>query len=102
MTLKVRNQLEAVKERTRFLIPRMMAIKSKLEVVEDFWDKEGKLNLFNARDDKVATSSAFKGPLTRSRCIIPASYFYEWQKTEHGKIPYAIHRTDGQALLFAG
>jgi len=67
-----------------------------------FWSKDGKLDLFNARDDKVATSSSYKGWITKSRCVVPASYFYEWQKTTGGKVPHAIHRTDGQPLLLAG
>src|SRR5579871_5759479 len=49
-----------------------------------FWSKDGKLDLFNARDDKVATSSLYKGPLSRSRCIVPAAYFYGWQKRPAG------------------
>ena len=33
---------------------------------------------------------------------MPASGFYEWQKTERGKIPYFIHLKDTELFAFAG
>ena len=67
-----------------------------------FWSKDAKIDLFNARDDKVATNNSYKGWLRNNRAIIPASHFYEWQKAGGAKIPHAIHRRDGKPLLFAG
>ncbi|MEA2642424.1 MAG: hypothetical protein QOF51_3818 [Chloroflexota bacterium] len=66
------------------------------------WAKDGKPDLFNARDDKVATSSSYRGWLRQNRCIVPASHFFEWQKVGGAKIPHAIHRRDGRPLLLAG
>src|SRR5688572_24314505 len=39
-----------------------------------------KLHPINARDDKVFESGFYKSAITKSRCIIPFSFFYEWQK----------------------
>jgi putative SOS response-associated peptidase YedK len=36
------------------------------------------------------------------RCIIPASGFYEWQKTDATKTPYAIVPSDEPLFAFAG
>jgi putative SOS response-associated peptidase YedK len=44
----------------------------------------------------------YKHPFKSHRCIIPASGFYEWQKTEHGKQPYFITLRDQPLLGFAG
>src|SRR5919108_3610358 len=36
--------------------------------------------MINARAETVATQPAFREPFARSRCVIPASFFYEWQR----------------------
>jgi putative SOS response-associated peptidase YedK len=56
----------------------------------------------NARAETVASSSMFRGPLAARRCLVPADAFYEWKAMADGKQPYAIARTDGAPLAFAG
>jgi putative SOS response-associated peptidase YedK len=56
----------------------------------------------NARAETVASSGMFRGALASRRCIVPADAFYEWQTTQDGKQPYAIARSDGAPLAFAG
>ena len=56
----------------------------------------------NARSETVATSGMFKGALAKRRAIVPADLFYEWRAVADGKQPFAIARTDGQPLAFAG
>ncbi|WP_369293774.1 SOS response-associated peptidase family protein, partial [Klebsiella pneumoniae] len=58
--------------------------------------------LINARADSLAERPAFRGPLARHRCIIPATGFYEWQKSGTQKVPYYICRKDKGFLAFAG
>lgn len=60
-----------------------------------------KYAMFNARSETLAKSRAFRGPFKRTRAVIPASNFIEWQKTTGGKQPYMIERQD-RALAFAG
>jgi putative SOS response-associated peptidase YedK len=43
---------------------------------------------FNARAETVATKSMFRDAFKRSRRVIPASGYYEWQPTPTGKQPY--------------
>jgi putative SOS response-associated peptidase YedK len=56
----------------------------------------------NARAETVAGSSVFRAAFAKRRCIVPADAFYEWKAVADGKQPYAIARTDGAPLAFAG
>jgi putative SOS response-associated peptidase YedK len=70
------------------------------------WAKDPSVGnrMINARAETLATKSAYKSPLAKRRCIIPADGFYEWMKVpgEKKKQPMYIHRTDGEPLAFAG
>ena len=62
-----------------------------------------KLNnlVINIRDDKVLTNGFFHKMFDSHRCLIPASGFYEWQKSGSTKIPYFI-KADQKIISFAG
>jgi putative SOS response-associated peptidase YedK len=51
--------------------------------------------LINARAETVQEKPAFKNPIKRRRCLIPADGYYEWQVAGARKRPYFIHRRDG-------
>lgn len=57
----------------------------------------------NAVSETAAEKPAFRDPLRKQRCLIPADGFYEWKQTG-GKIrqPYKIELTDGGVFAFAG
>ncbi|WP_166805780.1 SOS response-associated peptidase [Jeotgalibacillus sp. R-1-5s-1] len=58
---------------------------------------------FNARAETVADKPSFRKAFRSKRCLIPASSFYEWKKTEEGyKQPYEIKLLSGDPLTFAG
>ncbi len=65
-------------------------------------DPKGGRKPINARAETVASSGVFRGALARRRCLVPADAFYEWRTMPNGKQPYAIARTDGAPLAFAG
>jgi len=70
-----------------------------------FWAKDSKqtYNMINARAESVAKKPAFRKPFKSQRCIVPASGFFEWHKTEEGiKQPYYIHLIDQKIMGFAG
>ena len=71
-----------------------------------FWAKDPKIGnrMINARAETVADKNAFRVPLARRRCIIPADGFYEWQRLEGSKRkqPMFISRPDGEPFAFAG
>jgi len=57
---------------------------------------------FNARAETVAQKPMFRSAFKRSRCIVPASGYYEWRAAEGGKQPYFISAADGAVLSIAG
>lgn len=69
-----------------------------------FWAKEQKIGsrMINARAETVAEKPAFRAALRYRRCLIPTSGYYEWQKTDGGKVPHYLHRADGRPFAMAG
>jgi putative SOS response-associated peptidase YedK len=70
------------------------------------WGKTGTVDsqhpTFNARAEGIETKASFRGPLRRSRCLIPASAFFEWKGQPGNKRKYRIARKDGDYFGFAG
>jgi putative SOS response-associated peptidase YedK len=58
--------------------------------------------LINARSETVLEKPAFKNPIRRRRCLVPADGYYEWQVVDGRKRPYFIYRRDRQPLGLAG
>lgn len=67
------------------------------------WAKDDKMprNTFNARDDRLASSGMWRGPFKRSRGIVPANGFFEWQKTDGSKQPIYITPKYDEIFHFA-
>lgn len=70
-----------------------------------YWAKDSKIGFstINAKSETVTTSPTFREAMKRRRCLVPAEWFYEWQKTD-GKMkqPYAIALRDDSLFAFAG
>jgi putative SOS response-associated peptidase YedK len=64
--------------------------------------KELRASTINARAETVETKPFFRDAFKRSRCLIPASGYYEWKAEAGGKQPYYFTRADGDPLTFAG
>jgi putative SOS response-associated peptidase YedK len=73
-------------------------------LVPSWWKKKAKEapSTFNARAETVADKPMFRDAFKRSRCLIPASGYYEWQGTPTGKQPYYYTARDGAPLTIAG
>jgi putative SOS response-associated peptidase YedK len=75
-------------------------------LIPSWWSKplkEMKVATFNARAETVAEKPIFRDAFKRTRCLIPASGYYEWQDTPDGKQPYYFFmRRDGQPITIAG
>lgn len=67
-----------------------------------FWAREiGTFSTFNARADTITTKPMFRGAWAAGRrCLIPASSFFEWRKSD--KQPFAIALGNRGAMAFAG
>ena len=68
------------------------------------WAKDERIGykLINARSETVFDKPMWKKPVMQRRCLVPANGFYEWKKTEAGKIPHYIYLTEDRIFSFAG
>ncbi len=64
------------------------------------WSSAKSTLLVNARGESVAEKTTFKKAFAQSRCLIPATGYYEWKRPE--KDPYYIHRRDDHPMAMAG
>jgi len=65
------------------------------------WSRElPKFELINARSESLMDKASFRGGLQRRRCLIPATGFYEWRKSD--RQPFFIQAVSGDPLLMAG
>ena len=68
------------------------------------WWKQDKPPTFtiNARLEEAAGKPMWRDPMRRTRCLLPAEGWYEWQELAGGKQPHHIRRADGRLFCFAG
>jgi putative SOS response-associated peptidase YedK len=68
------------------------------------WSKDAGIGnrMINARAETLAEKPSFKGPLTKHRCLIVADGFYEWKKTDSGKVPVYVTMKNEKPFGFAG
>ncbi|HVL36240.1 MAG TPA: SOS response-associated peptidase [Burkholderiales bacterium] len=68
------------------------------------WAKDPAIGhkLANARGETVAEKPAFRSAFRFSRCLVPASGFYEWKTVAGRKLPYYIRPADEQLFALAG
>jgi putative SOS response-associated peptidase YedK len=73
-------------------------------LVPSWWKKTLKElpSTFNARAETVAAKPMFRAAFKRSRCLIPASGYYEWQNTPKGKQPFYYTACDASPITIAG
>ena len=63
--------------------------------------KEG-YKMINARAETVAEKPSFCRDFSRHRCLVVADGFYEWKKVGAKKVPFYIHRRDGEPFGMVG
>jgi putative SOS response-associated peptidase YedK len=68
------------------------------------WSRDPKIGgkMINARAETVAEKPSFRTAFKRRRCLIPASGFYEWDRSTQPKQPYHITPAHGGLMAFAG
>lgn len=57
--------------------------------------------LINARAETIGEKKTFQ-PLLESRCLVPATAYFEWRKSGDAKLKNRIAPADGGVLAFAG
>lgn len=68
------------------------------------WSKDIKIGykLLNARAETLVEKPSFKRAFKQTRCVIPASGFYEWKKLDKEKQPYLFKMEDDKPFVFLG
>lgn len=69
-----------------------------------FWAREEKISysMINARSESLATKRSFTPYFKKSRCLVPATGFYEWKGSKGNKTPFYIYPTHEPLFAFAG
>jgi putative SOS response-associated peptidase YedK len=77
----------------------------KLQIEDAIWgvkpDWSPKV-IFNTRVEKLFHSSFWGKIAFTQRCLIPASYFFEWKSESGTKVRYRIENADQRPFSFAG
>ena len=58
--------------------------------------------IINARSESAAKKAMFADGIRQRRCLIPAQHYYEWEKTDGGKVKYAIEPKGADGFFLAG
>lgn len=68
------------------------------------WSKDDSFasKLINARAETLSEKASFRDAYKKRRCLIPASGFYEWEKTADGKQPHYFYLKDKDIFGFGG
>lgn len=68
------------------------------------WSKgpDSRYAMFNARIEGIEKKPAYRGPIRRRRCLIPADGWYEWRTENGAKQPYLLHLPNHAPVLLAG
>ncbi|HEY8373228.1 MAG TPA: SOS response-associated peptidase [Pseudonocardiaceae bacterium] len=68
------------------------------------WAKDPSIGtrMINARAETVAEKPAFRTPLQRRRCLLPADGWYEWKREGGQRLPFYMTPRDGAVLALAG
>ncbi len=58
--------------------------------------------LINARSETASSKPSFREALSRRRCLVPASGFFEWQGKAGSKQPFLFRSTSADPMAMAG
>ena len=79
-----------------------LAAKARWGLVGSFLDQAPRSPLTTLPSEGLAAKPFYSKILKRSRCLIPATAFYEWQSLAGRKHKMRISQPTGETLMFAG
>ena len=79
-----------------------LAAKARWGLVGSFLDQAPRSPLTTLPSEGLASKPFYSKILKRSRCLIPATAFYEWQSLAGAKQKMRISQPTGETLMFAG
>lgn len=65
-------------------------------------DESMKWKTINARAEGIETKASYRKPFKSQRCLIPATWYFEWDKSTNPKTPYMIKLKSDEIFSFAG
>ena len=71
-------------------------------IPENRSDEKSGYALINAKAETIQNKPSFRSSFEKRRCLILADGYYEWQKTDEGKIPYRFTLKDKSPFALAG
>ncbi|MGA7298407.1 MAG: SOS response-associated peptidase [Rhodanobacteraceae bacterium] len=82
----------------------MRTLESRWQFIPHWWKDVNppKFSSINARSEEAGEKPLWRDAWRKRRCLIPATHWYEWQRTGDGKQPFALQPADGCGFLFAG
>lgn len=63
---------------------------------------DGKGLIINARSETAAEKAMFRGDLRTGRCLVPASWYFEWEKRRDSRIRYRLRPREAGPVWLAG
>lgn len=63
---------------------------------------DGKGLIINARSETAQEKPTFKESVKNKRCIVPVSYYFEWETHENKKIKHALRPVGSRIVYIAG
>ncbi len=79
------------------------AINARWGFIPHWWSKDKLPTMtINARSEEMSSKPMWRQALKHSRCLIPATHWYEWGEMTPENSPHALTRPDGKGFMFAG
>ena len=75
---------------------------SAFPMIWGFRRKDGKGLIINTRSETALQKPMFRQSMLERRCLLPASWYFEWEKREKEKIRYAIRPKEQGVIFLAG
>lgn len=68
------------------------------------WSKDDsfKFKTINARAEGIENKPVYRKPFRFQRCLVPATFFYEWDKSQKPSKPYVFKLKNEEMFAFAG
>jgi putative SOS response-associated peptidase YedK len=68
------------------------------------WAKDPNVGykLINARSETIADKPSYRDAYRYRRCLVPASGFYEWDRTKSPRQPFYFHPRESEFMAMAG
>lgn len=58
--------------------------------------------IINARSETASSKPLFRDGMLQRRCLVPASYYFEWEHVDGKSVKYALKPTGADAIYMAG